>query len=390
MNPYQRAIGLLKNVSTEKGFLASANDITNYRRVWARDGVICSLAALLDGDEALVQTAAATLVTLADHQHQLGNIPSNVLFEKPQTLLSFGGLAGRVDTVSWFIIGVCNYVLLTNDINFAEIHKEHLNKGLSLMEAWEFNNNHLMYVPRSGNWADEYITEGYILYDQLLRLWALRCYQQVFPSQQIEDKIEDIEQKVLDNYRKKETIDNPYHPRAYRRLRQEGYWVASFSPSGYQEQFDALANALSILLGLDNENNFSSEVISYAETLRASLKLNLLPAFWPPITEEDADWSLLENNCKYEFRNIPYEFHNGGTWQMVNGFYGAGLCAYGKTEAAKEVLQQIHRLNQAEDWAFYENFNTKTGGATGVPHCAWSAAGAVILQQYLNGKKLMI
>ena len=390
MEAYARSIALLNKVSTEKGFLASANDITNYRRVWARDGVICSLAALLDGDEALVQTAKATLVTLAEHQHQLGNIPSNVFFDKPKTLLSFGGLAGRVDTVSWFIIGVCNYAHLTGQTNFAKAHIEHLNKGLSLMEAWEFNTNHLMYVPRSGNWADEYITEGYILYDQLLRVWALRCYHQLFPAQEMEDKIRNIERKVVENYRKKQTTDKPYHPRAYKQLQEKAYWVASFNPSGYQEQFDALANAIGILLDLDDKSSFSSEVISYAEELRASLKLNLLPAFWPPITEEDADWNLLENNCKYEFRNVPFEFHNGGTWQMVNGFYGAALCQHNKTEAAEEVLQQIHQLNEAEDWAFYENFNTDTGEVTGVPHCAWSAAGAVILQQYLNGKKLMI
>ena len=33
MNAYNHAIGLLKDVSSEKGFLASANDITNYRRI---------------------------------------------------------------------------------------------------------------------------------------------------------------------------------------------------------------------------------------------------------------------------------------------------------------------------------------------------------------------
>jgi hypothetical protein len=32
--------------------LASAQDISNYKRVWARDGVICGLAALASGEEA--------------------------------------------------------------------------------------------------------------------------------------------------------------------------------------------------------------------------------------------------------------------------------------------------------------------------------------------------
>lgn len=388
MNPYDRSIRLLHKVATNKGFLASANDISNYRRIWARDGVICGLAGLLDGDKKLVSTFRATLQTLADHQHYLGNIPSNVFYDEPKTLLSFGGLAGRVDTVAWFIIGVCNYASLADDIDFAKEHLEHINRGLTLLEAWEFNNNHLVYVPRSGNWADEYITEGYILYDQLLRLWALRCFDKLFPNEVVSRKIRNITQKVTENYRKHTIKNDAYHPKAYKSLRKKKYWVASFNPSGYQKQYDAFANAIALILKLDEEE-FIEPVISYSESLRKSLKLKLLPAFWPVITEGDAEWDLLANNCKYEFRNIPFEFHNGGTWQMVNGFYGVGLVINNMQEEAKEVLAEIDRLNERKDWAFYENFNTDTGNVTGVPHCAWSAAGGVILHQTIKGKRLL-
>lgn len=388
MNSYQRAIQLLHTVSTDKGFLASANDISNYRRIWARDGVICGLAGLLDGDEKLVSACKATLQTLADHQHYLGNIPSNVFYDEPKTLLSFGGLAGRVDTISWFVIGMCNYAHITGDIDFAKAHLEHINRGLKLMEAWEFNHNHLMYVPRSGNWADEYITEGYILYDQLLRLWALRCFDRLFPNEVVNRKANRIQQKIVENYRKHKIKNDPYHPKAFNRLRKKNYWVASFNPSGYQKQYDAFANALALFLNIDSEG-FENDLIMYSEELRNSLPLKLLPAFWPPIKEGDMEWSMLENNRKYEFRNIPYEFHNGGTWQMVNGFYGLGLVVQKRIKEAKDVLIKIDFLNQKEDWGFYENFNSETSNPTGVPNCAWSAAGSVILNKVIQGKKLL-
>jgi hypothetical protein len=38
-----------------------------------------------------------------------------------------------------------------------------IQKCLQFLEAWEFNNKHLLYVSLSGNWADEYITDGYVL-----------------------------------------------------------------------------------------------------------------------------------------------------------------------------------------------------------------------------------
>ncbi len=388
MNPYQQSIALLHQVTTERGFLASANDIDNYRRIWARDGVICGLAALMDGDEKLVEGFKATLKTLADNQHHLGNIPSNVFFDKPKTLLSFGGLAGRVDTIAWFVIGICNYAHATGDMDFAKECLVNMKKGLSLLEAWEFNANHLVYVPRSGSWADEYITDGYILYDQLLRLWALRCFDALFPNEEIKAKIKKVTQKIEENYRKHKIKNDPYHPKAYKQLRKKKYWVASFGPSGYQKQFDAFANALSLLLDV-GPKSFQDEVIDHTETLRTSLKLQLLPAFWPPIKKDDSEWSLLVNNCKYEFRNVPYEFHNGGTWQMVNGFYGMALVHKKKTKEAEQVLQQIDDLNQKEDWGFYENFNTETGEVSGVKHCAWSAAGSVLLKNAIQGKQVL-
>ena len=87
---------------------------------------------------------------------------------------------------------------------------------------------------------------------------------------------------------------------------------------------------------------------------------------------------------KYEFRNYPYEFHNGGSWAMVNGFFGLGLLKQGKTEQAKKILKNIDKVNQVEDYKFYENFNTKTTEPNGVPYCAWSAAASVLLTQSIK------
>ncbi|MFK7747633.1 MAG: fructofuranosidase/invertase [Kordia sp.] len=386
---YIQAKKLLFKASSEKGFLASAENITNYKRVWARDGVICGLSALLDGDETLVKTFKNTLQTLANHQHELGHIPSNVFFKETNEVeVSFGGLAGRVDTISWFIIGVCNYCWIMNDDELLEKLLPNIEKGFKLLEAWEFNNNDLIYTPRSGNWADEYITEGHTFYDQVLRLWALRCVQRLKPSEKFQTKIDRITEKLNGNYRKT-SYQTPFHPKAYNNLGDTSYWMASVNPSGYQTMFDAFANSIAQLLQL-GDAVFQKSVTSYSEELRESLPLNLLPAFWKPIKKEDDDWKLLVNNCKYEFRNFPYEFHNGGTWQMVNGFYGMSLVSQNYIENPQSVLKAIQQLNAKENYGFYENFNTKTQKAIGVPQCTWSAAGELLLEQYINGKRLLV
>ncbi len=97
-------MALLRRAVTPHGFVASVQDVTNYQRVWTRDGVITGLAALGSGEAALIYTFGDTLRTVFSHQHPVGFFPSNV---DPQTgKASYGGNCGRVDNVSWAVIGL--------------------------------------------------------------------------------------------------------------------------------------------------------------------------------------------------------------------------------------------------------------------------------------------
>lgn len=379
---YSKSIELLLSCSSSDGFLASAENTSNYKRVWARDGVICGLAALASGDENLINTFEKTLETLANNQHKNGTIPSNVLVTENETQVSYGGLAGRVDAVTWFVVGICQYAFYKKDSSFVSKYDSNIQKCLHLLEAWEFNNQHLIYVPLSGNWADEYITDGYVLYDQLLRVWALRSYNYFQKSNEITSKILKIEHQIVVNFTPN-TITPKYHERAYNEVQFTGFMPCSFSPAGYKTQFDAFANALALLLNIGS-NDFQNEILKTFETVKNETDLKLIPAFWPPIQESDLDWNLLKNNCKYEFRNYPYEFHNGGSWSMVNGFYGLALLSKNQKEKASQVLNSINSANEIEDFSFFENFNTKTSKPNGVAFCAWSAAAAVFLHQNIH------
>ncbi len=380
---YKKAIELLQNASSKEGFLASAQNISNYKRVWARDGVICGLAALASGDEKLIKTFANTLETLAKNQHHNGTIPSNVMTDGDVVEVSYGGLAGRVDAVTWFVIGICQYAYYKKDQEFIQKYDSNIQKCLQLLEAWEFNNKHLIYVPLSGNWADEYITDGYVLYDQLLRVWCLKSYNYFCKSDKIAAKIEQITQQLAINFCP-DSVGERYHERAYMEANIQNFMPCSFSPAGYKSQFDAFANSLALFLNIGT-TALQENILSYSLDLKNKMTLKLLPAFWPPISENDPDWNLLKNNCKYEFRNFPYEFHNGGTWSMVNGFYGLALLSLSKKVEAIEILEAINAINKMENYSFYENFNSKTQVPNGVSHCAWSAAATIMLYQSIYG-----
>ena len=386
---YQKAIQLLHDVASPNGFLASAENTSNYKRVWARDGVICGLSALASGDEKLIETFKKTLQTLANNQYQVGTIPSNVLISDDKNEVSYGGLAGRVDAVTWFVIGICQYAFYKKDVDFVAQYDLEIEKCLALLDAWEFNNKHLLYVPLSGNWADEYITDGYTLYDQLLRVWALKSYNYFAKSDLITLKINNITKQIETNFLPNSNGEK-YHERAYNEMKFNDFMPCSFSPSGYKTNFDAFANSLVVLLNIGSAES-QDKILNYSLSLASETKLGLLPAFWPPIFETDEHWNLLKNNCKYEFRNFPYEFHNGGSWSMVNGFFGLALHSKSKTYETIAILEKINHANAIKEYSFYENFNTNTQEPNGVAFCAWSAAAAVLVHQSVyNNFKILV
>jgi len=117
-NGYEKAVALQHACATDDGFIASPTVHDNYRRIWARDGVIIALAALLTRQDMLIDTARRTLVTLARYQGPHGEIPSN--FATQTQRVSYGCTTGRVDSDLWFIIGCGEYWQATGDAGFLE------------------------------------------------------------------------------------------------------------------------------------------------------------------------------------------------------------------------------------------------------------------------------
>lgn len=400
---YDRALSLLHECVTPEGFVATTSARSNYHRIWGRDGVIISLAALLANDEELVHAARKTFETLARHHGPHGEIPSNV--DPASGRISYGGTTGRVDTDLWFIIGCGEYWCATGDEAFLEEMLPTLEKVRFLLGAWEYNNRGLIYVPLTGDWADEYLHNGYVLYDQLLYLQAQRTLARIHAAvhgsgdHDLLDRTSRLRHLIRANYwfDGKGIPGDAYHEVLYRKgLRAADHcagrhWMASFSPSGYGYRFDGFANVLVSLLGVaDEEQRASVDGLIAGELTDHDLPL--LPAFHPVIEPVDQDWEELQVMFSYTFKNRPYEFHNGGLWSMITGFYVADLAMRQRTEQAVRHLQAIHTANamamDGEVWAFPEFVHGMDFTPGGTPHQGWSAAGAVIGHQALAGQRV--
>jgi len=381
INAYNLSLNLLHEASTPFGFVAAVQEHDNYKRVWTRDGVITSIAALLSDDKKLIETAKSTIETLLSNQHSLGFMPSNV--SPTDHTVSYGGTSGRADNPSWAVIGVCAYTILTGDKSLWEKYQRELKKCFSVMDAWEFNGKNLIYVPQSGDWADEYIQHGYILFDQLLRVWALRLASSITTNKLWTDQAEKIVKSIRQNYWKTEANQSAYAPNLLHQMEDASneFWLMGFNPARIYKYFDLQANTFALLLNIGDQHQNDS-LLSWIKNLYNEKKF-MLPSFYPTIKNEDADMNELKNNYAYAFRNQPNYFHNGGLWAVWNGWLVSALNQHGEAVLAKDLVVNIHTAN-AKAELFNECLHGEDKNPCGVPSCTWSAAGAIIAEQSIS------
>jgi len=385
---YINSINLLLKASTKLGFVAAVQEHDNYKRIWTRDGTVCSIAALLSGNQQLIATAKATINTIFSHQHLVGYMPSNVT--PGNSIPSYGGLVGRADNPSWAVIGLCHYTLSTGDTTLAEKYQNEVQKCFNLLDAWEFNGRNLIYVPQSGDWADEYIQHGYILFEQLLRLWALQLSYKVYNNSSWANKANSIKTTIQHNYWLGNISDKPYMNSLIRWQNEtkSQYWLMGFNPANVYKYFDLQANALALLLNIGNKSQ-NDVLIQWLSDKLANNDGKMLPSFFPTITDADDDMKELKQNFAYTFRNIPHQFHNGGLWPVWNGWMAAALASAGEKNIANHLLQAINVANRLDSSSFNECFDGRNNQPCGVPQCSWSAAGAIIAEQVLRGNCLI-
>lgn len=376
----EQAFEVLKNSSTEAGFLATAVGDENYNRVWSRDSAIAAVAILLHRNENLYPSIKASILTLAIQQNRQGMIPSNVSVDaEGNQQASFGTLVGRVDAQTWWVIQSCLYILVSDDHALKNQLKPQIFKVLDLLDAWEFNARNLIYTPLGGNWADEYVLSGYTLYDNLLRYWALILCQKCWPSEgYLSEKISNVRSAILFNFGIDQKAATPFtiHPRIYQDLQKNNpsYLPACFDAAQYSQQWDAAANGLALLLGFR-----TPKLNNYLQQFERPNQGLFVPSFWPVIQTKDPAWALLENQYNYSFKNEPYHFHNGGSWPVMSG-----LLAMGLQHTAPKINRQITEtyedfLKNEDEFRFSEYISTNDFKPCGKQQMCFSASGYLFM-----------
>ena len=329
-----------------------------YPEPYTRDLMICLPGVLVSGNDKLIAIYKKVLEKLAKNQSTHGHIPS--LVHDPQD-------RGASDCTPLFLMGVGLFRKAMGDDNFLE---EATEKSLTWMQYQSPSDRVLVAQLPTSDWRDEQWVLGYGLFVNTI----------VYTYLKLLNKHEDAE-IIKDEMGRFAITGERQHRHAHEGLvlRKKPYYALWSYKVHRSERFDLLGNSIAILSGIASPTR-ARAMVTWIETecehLReqGKLNVNLPPNFFPYIQPDDPDWKP-----RYEKYNLPGEYHNGGIWPFICGFYVAALVAAGKQKLAQTKLIELAKLNQPYrvekvEFGFNEWIGAMDGTPRGQDWQSWSAA----------------
>lgn len=329
-----------------------------YPEPYTRDLMISILGIAVSGNQILLNSIRKVLETLAKNQTERGHIPSLVHDKEDR---------GSSDTTPLFLLGVGIFRKVSHEPKFLN---EAVMKALTWMEYQSPSDRYLVAQQPTSDWRDEQWVTGYGLYVNTL----VHSYLRIFDLHERADKVKHemgrftITSGTMHHHVHEGLVvkHKPYY----------AFWSYKIHSS---ERFDLLGNSLAILSGIASPSR-SNDIISWVEEecaamqKRGDLAVNLPPNFFPYINPEDPDW-----HTRYSEFNKPGEYHNGGIWPFICGFYVAALVAAKKYTLAKEKLVALtlcveNSSSGKLEFGFNEWIKAQDGKPMGQDWQTWSAA----------------
>jgi hypothetical protein len=329
-----------------------------YPEPYTRDLMISALGFLATGNKELLDALERTLVALAKNQTPHGHIPS--LAHDPDN-------RGSSDSTPLFLFGLALYRRSTNQPDFL---LEAAGKAQRWMQYQSPDDRVMVCQLPTSDWRDEQYVMGYGLYVNMLVYAYLRLYGDHESAEQLRESMSCLE--VSGEQTKSYEQDALVEPTA-------PYYALYSYKIMSSDRFDLLGNSLAILTGIASPQRTTSmltwiEAECEAMRGRGELAVNLPPCLFPYILPHHADWLP-----RYERYNRPGDYHNGGVWPFICGFYVAACVAAGQMDLAERKLLALTELvkpwhEDAAEWGFNEWIHAQTGKPSGRDWQTWSAA----------------
>lgn len=408
---YREALKVLQNCSHSLGMKASAK-VRGYSQVWARDSMISLLGALLVDDEAIRYVLRMSITTLRNYQSSLGIIPNNV--DARTKKVNFQAYA---DGGLWFVIGNESFFRATGDKSFLKQNYAAIKKVLHWYEYQDGEQSGLVSMREAADWEDLFAVRDKSLYLNVLYYQGLlrgadvakilgdntsyklytkkardlrSCINKKFWYFEKKNIREIIEHNfgTKDDYKKIDgTLGRKLILPSKTLFKKDSYYLHYIAFRDFGERFDAFGNIMTILTGVANREK-SLQILKFIKKYKLT-KPYPIKSVYPPVFPNEKEWRYY-----YAFGNLnlPHQYHNGGIWPFLGGFYIAALVKMRKNKEAERSLTTLALLNKKGEenkWEFNEWFHGKSGKPMGMAEQAWSAGMYIYAYWCVKKKKVL-
>ena len=378
---HRKSIELLKANSVRGGVLAASPgvkaDKRGYTAIFGRDAAVCAIGMALSGNKSLQVAAPAGLHTLARYQAANGQIPKFVDLKKREADFWY---LGCIDATLWWIIALALLDALKCPGGLRRRYAAKIKLAIKWLQAQEHQRFFLLQQNEASDWADIMPRSGFVLYTNALWFFAKRLYG-IDAETQTRENFNGLFHPfsaVLPDYRRARLL-NDY---ALRGGRNRDLYLSFVNFSFFGDEGDVFGNVLAVLLGLCDE---PAENRTLEALLRSQASTPYpIRAVTHPIKESNSLWRPYMARHR---QNFVWQYHNGGIWPMVGGFWVVALAQTGRTDLARRELVKLARVCALRNWRFTEWLQGKTFAPRGMPGQSWNAAAFLMAEHAVNGGK---
>jgi hypothetical protein len=328
----------------------------------------------VSGDKQLQSAAVTGLRTLAEHQAPNGQIAKFVDLKRQEADFWY---LGCIDSTLWWLIALAVLDRRCQPSVLLRQYSKRIQLAIQWLLAQEHQRFFLLQQNEASDWADIMPRSGFVLYTNAL--WYL--VKAVYGVSHLEET--------------RANFNGLFHPFSaglplYRRARLLNDYVLSggrdrdlylsfVNFSFFGEEGDVFGNVLAVLCDL-------TDPAATARTLDALIKARAADPYpvrvvTHPIKESSSLWRPY---MARHGQNHIWQYHNGGIWPMVGGFWICALASAGRIDRARSDLQKMAQACARGRWAFREWFHGRTLTPRGMPGQSWNAAAFLMAEDALR------
>ncbi|HEV7443041.1 MAG TPA: glycoside hydrolase 100 family protein [Steroidobacteraceae bacterium] len=381
---HARSIELLKRNLTDGGILAATPgeraEKRGYTAIFGRDAAVCAIGMAVSGDKQLEQAAVTGLHTLASHQAPNGQIAKFVDLHRQEADFWY---LGCIDSTLWWLIALAILDRREQPRGLLRRYSKRIKLAIQWLLAQEHQRFFLLQQNEASDWADIMPRSGFVLYTNALWYFVKLLFG-VAHARETHENFNGLFHPFsarLAEYRRARLL-NEY---VLKNGRDRDLYLSFVNFSFWGDEGDVFGNVLAVLMGLTDKR-------ATRRTLDALTKAHVgdpypVRAVTHPIRQHSSLWRPYMARHR---QNHVWQYHNGGIWPMVGGFWVAALAADGRGEQAQRDLVGMARSCAVRDWAFTEWLHGKTLAPRGMPGQSWNAA-AFLMAEYAvaGGGKLL-